>query len=207
MPRLKMVDPVQTLFNYQGYYWETNFPSIDGFTQTKSTASSFSLDGERLAMQTGAVINNYIRLEKKPQSLPVTLSWTKKREFKVKVKFLYYLYADIYVVMGDYTNSYVGFHISNGAVIGEASDVATLLQTSTLKTLTGSPNVTLKAVLNPSSKQVAFYVDDSLAATLDISTLSLDDSFARWLMDIYVQTTNADYKTISLSNWKFLQMP
>jgi len=207
-----------TLFDLNGLYWAMVLDSLDGFGQRVS-GGTITLDPGSspwwygaIELATGATSGNYCELikglAKNFGGGPIcTLSWTKKRRFKTRIRIDQITNQDAWVILGwpsDTTNN-VGFRIINNKLYSVVTNDYTLVQDLfEIETLPDTCDRLLEVIYSPEIG-VDFYVDGILRHTSVGSCLPTTENHANKLMFIRLKTTAAEDKKLHLSEFRFLQ--
>ena len=210
MPHIKMVDPMQNMFNYKGIFWQTIFESLDGFE--KSTGVTCGVSNVVLLTDASIGDKQYILKEMFPKEMVVPMEWSKKRRFKAGVYFDVLTGYTAHVMQGiEGTSNHFGFKIIDGVIYGSCADETTEALTPALYTLPHQAIfMVLEAVLTP-NKKVDFYItpeDGKRAYYGSLNTnLPQGTTSSGALLWVSITTNENVAKELKISQFMFLQEP
>ena len=155
-----------TRYDDPNFFFNTRFPSIDGFNSWITLDGALTFTEEYLLINSSTTPNSVAGLYKRVKySLPA-LTWDKARKFKctVKLKSNVNKYGEIWIGMGRQTDSNrIAFTVKDGVLKGftMSSSVSSTVVLETLGTAAYDEIRDLECVFTPGSK-AEFYIDGSL---------------------------------------------
>ena len=192
-----------SLFEYDGFFWQTLFESLDGWTVILDGASTCTLSGSSVRFETEASTTRYVEVKKTPSSLIVAPTWDKNRRFKIKVKFENNTNQTIWLLTGASGNTrHIGFKITNNTIYGTVAN-GSAESTVSCGTFTAGTSFTLEAVFI-SGTSCEFFKNGVSQGTLD-TNLPSGAPQADWIAYLLLMTDAVEAKVMFVYHLMLLQ--
>jgi len=202
----KKADCIADIYSAAGIYFQTFFPSLDGFYVSSTPANGVSISNTKLSLATAGGGTDFASIYKDPDTWTTLLSWAKKAKFKVDALFIGTTDSlpkmDILWGRED-SYRHFGFCVRAGVLYGTVGNGSAEALTAALADWGSSgyyENRTLEAIFNVTDCE--FWVDGVKLATLSAG-LPTGTTHANWLFRAYVRANaSANYHGLNLSFFK-----
>lgn len=193
-------------YDNNAIFYHTYFDSLDGFLSVGAALASGYVE----IGSTSATSVEYVRRSMVYPLGSTNYTWSNNRRFKIKVRFDLDIYAEAYVISGNYSGGYVngfGFVVRNDTLLFVAGNGSAQTETSAMYSPTYPEEMTLEAVFTAGSK-VEFYVNGTYQSSYDVTSnlpTGTTDSSSVFHAIVNGQTGWTTYKNIRFNEFKMLQ--